>query len=74
MRQDDGLGDFLHGRRIVQHLEETAARAGVETVKLDASLPSKTFYDRLGYVTIEPAFLPVENGRRLDFFRMQRTL
>ena len=62
------------GRRIVQHLEETAARAGVETVKLDASLPSKAFYDRLGYVTVAPAFLPVENGRRLNFFRMQKAL
>ncbi len=62
------------GRRIMQHLEETAARAGVETVKLDASLPSKTFYDRLGYVMVEPAFLPVENGQRLNFFKMHKTL
>ncbi len=62
------------GRRIMQHLEETAALAGVEVVRLDASLPAKTFYDRLGYTTVEPAFLPVENGRRLDFFRMQKTL
>ncbi len=62
------------GRRIVQSLEETATLAGVETVKLDASLPSKAFYDRLGYVTVAPAFLPVENGRRLDFFRMRKTL
>ncbi len=62
------------GRRIMQNLEETAARAGVAIVKLDASLPSKAFYDRLGYVTVEPAFLPVENGRRLDFLRMQKIL
>ncbi len=62
------------GRRIVRHLEETAVRAGVGMVKLDASLPSKAFYDRLGYTTVEPAFLPVENGRRLDFFRMQKIL
>ena len=62
------------GRRIVQHLEETAALQGVKTVKLDASLPSKAFYDRLGYATVEAAFLPVENGQRLDFFKMQKTL
>ena len=62
------------GRRIVQHLEEAAALGGVQTVKLDASLPSKAFYDRLGYATVEPAFLPVENGRRLNFFRMQKAL
>lgn len=62
------------GRRIVQQLEEAAARQGVKTVKLDASLPSQVFYERLGYVTTQAAFLPVENGRRLDFFKMQKTL
>ena len=39
------------GRRIMQQLEEAAARQGVKTVKLDASLPSQVFYERLGYVT-----------------------
>ncbi len=62
------------GRRIMQQLEETAARQGAAAVKLDASLPSRAFYDRLGYVTVEPAFLPVGNGRRLDFFKMQKAL
>jgi len=62
------------GRRLVQHLEEAAALRGVRTVKLDASLPSKAFYDRLGYATVEAAFLPVQNGRRLDFFKMQKNL
>ncbi len=62
------------GRRIMQHLEEAAARHGVRTVRLDAPLPSKAFYDKLGYTTIETAFLPVENGRRLDFFKMQKIL
>ncbi len=62
------------GRRIMRQLEEAAARQGIGNVKLDASLPSRAFYDRLGYVTIEPAFRPVENGRRLDFFKMQKTL
>jgi len=62
------------GRRIVQQLEEMTARQGATIVKLDASLPSKAFYDRLGYVTVEPAFLRVGNGRRLDFFKMQKAL
>jgi GNAT superfamily N-acetyltransferase len=62
------------GRRIVQHLEELAARQGAGIVMLDASVPSKAFYDRLGYVTTEAAFLPVENGRRLDFFKMRKSL
>ncbi len=62
------------GRRIMQQLEEAATRQGAATVKLDASLPSKAFYDRLGYITLGPAFLPVGSGRCLDFFKMQKTL
>jgi GNAT superfamily N-acetyltransferase len=62
------------GRRILQHLEELAALQGTRIVTLDASLPSKTFYDRLGYITTAAAFLPVENGRRLEFFEMRKTL
>ncbi len=62
------------GRRIMQQLEAAAARQGARIVKLDASLPSKAFYDRLGYLTLGPAFLPVGNGRRLDFFKMQKAL
>lgn len=62
------------GRRIMQHLEATAATSGVTVVRLDASLPSKAFYDELGYVTLRQASLDVENGRRLDFYKMQKTL
>jgi len=62
------------GRRVMQYLEETARSLGVATVRLDASLPAKAFYDRLGYVTLEKTFRPLEDGGRLDFFRMQRSL
>ncbi len=62
------------GRRIMQQLEQAAVRQGAATVKLDASLPSKAFYDRLGYITLGPAFLPVGSGQRLDFFKMQKAL
>jgi GNAT superfamily N-acetyltransferase len=62
------------GRRIMQQLEQAAARQGAVAVRLDASLPSKAFYDRLGYITLGPAFLPVGNGRRLNFLKMQKAL
>ncbi len=62
------------GRRIMRYLEETARSLGIATVRLDASLPAKVFYDRLGYVTVEKTFLPLENDQRLDFFKMQRSL
>lgn len=69
---DPGVQRQGTGRRIMQHLEEKARSSGVAIVRLDASLPSKPFYDTLGYVTVEKTFLPVENDRRLDFFRMQK--
>ncbi len=62
------------GRLIMRQMEEKAASLGIGTIRLDASLPAKPFYDGLGYATIEVASLTVENGRRLDFFRMQKAL
>jgi len=62
------------GRRIMRYLEDKACSLQVATVELDASLPSKAFYDKLGYATVEKTFLPVENGRRLDFFKMRKIL
>jgi GNAT superfamily N-acetyltransferase len=62
------------GRQIMQRLEAAAVARGITTVKLDASLPAKVFYDRLGYATIAAAFLPVENGRHPDFFKMEKML
>jgi len=62
------------GTLIMQKLEEKALSEGVNIVKLDASLPSKKFYDLLGYVTLEKTFLEVENNKRLDYYKMQKSL
>ena len=62
------------GRRIMRFLEEKARSSGVTTVRLDASLPAKAFYDTLGYITMEKTFLSMANDQRLDYFKMQRSL
>ncbi len=62
------------GRLIMRKLEERAVTNSVDVVKLDASLPAKTFYDALGYVTLEKTFLDVGNNRRLDFYKMEKVL
>ena len=62
------------GKLIMRKLEERAVATGIDVVKLDASLPSKTFYDSLDYITLERAFLEVENKKRLDFYRMEKAL
>ncbi len=63
-----------YGKLIMQKLEEKALSKGDNAVKLDASLPSKKFYDLLRYVTLEKTFLQVENDERLDYFKMQKIL
>ncbi len=62
------------GRRIMRYLEETARSSGVTTVRLDASLPSVAFYDKLGYAIVEKTFLPLDSGERLEFYKMRRSL
>jgi len=62
------------GRQIMAHLEARASSAGVSSVTLDASLPSKRFYDSLGYSTVEEASRPVANGESLRFYRMRKPL
>jgi GNAT superfamily N-acetyltransferase len=62
------------GKLIMKKLEEKALLAGIDVVKLDASLPSKKFYDSLGYVVLEETFLEVENGKRLYYYKMEKPL
>ncbi len=62
------------GQRIMAFLESQARSAGVRSVTLDASLPSKRFYDSLGYVVVEEASRPVANDKTLDFYRMRKDL
>ncbi len=62
------------GKLIMRKLEERAVSTGIDVVKLDASLPSKVFYDGLGYVTLEKAFRDVGNNEKLDFYKMEKTL
>jgi GNAT superfamily N-acetyltransferase len=71
---DPALQGWGCGRLLMRRLEERAASEGITTVTLDASLPSRPFYHKLGYSIIEKAFLEVENARRLDFFRMSKEL
>ncbi len=62
------------GKLIMRELERKAVSAGVDVVKLDASLPSKKFYELLGYVVLEETFLELGNNKRLDYYKMEKTL
>ncbi|MHC4639957.1 MAG: GNAT family N-acetyltransferase, partial [Planctomycetota bacterium] len=59
-----------YGKTIMFRLEEKAISLGLSIIKLDASLPSKRFYDALAYQTVEKTFIAVENNQKLDYYRM----
>jgi ribosomal protein S18 acetylase RimI-like enzyme len=67
--QKQGLGKLL-----MQKLEAKAFSAGISVIKLDSSLPAKKFYDSLGYKTVRKTFVKVENGKKLDYYKMEKSL
>ena len=62
------------GKLIMRKLEAKALSNKISLVKLNASLPSKKFYDSLGYSTSRKTFLKVENGKRLNYYKMKKSL
>jgi GNAT superfamily N-acetyltransferase len=62
------------GKLIMCKLEEKAISTRVRAVKLDASLPSKRFYDTLGYKTCEKTYVKLENGKKLHYYKMDKVL
>lgn len=62
------------GKLIMHKLEKKALLSGISVAKLDSSLPAKKFYDSLGYVTVERAFLEVGNGKKLNYYKMEKQL
>ena len=62
------------GKLIMRELEQKAVSDGINIVKLDASLPSKRFYELLGYVLLEETFVEVESNKRLDYYKMEKAL
>lgn len=62
------------GKLIMRKLEEKAISTGVKKVKLDASLPSKKFYDSMGYKTSKKTYVKVENDKKLHYYKMNKAL
>jgi GNAT superfamily N-acetyltransferase len=62
------------GKLIMHELEQKAVSTGINVVKLDASLPSKKFYELLDYIVLKETFVEVENNKRLDYYKMEKAL
>ncbi len=68
---------FQHGGRgkaLMQGLEEEARQRGVTESELSVSLPSKRFYEGLGYEMVEERSKDVGEGQRLDFWKAKKLL
>ena len=68
-RQGEGLGKAL-----MERLEGDARTAGVTESVLSVSLPSKRFYEGLGYEIIEERSRDLGDGQRLDFWKATKRL
>lgn len=67
--QGAGLGKALMAR-----LEKDARAAGVTESVLSVSLPSKRFYEGLGYEIVEERSRDLGNGQHFDFWKAKKWL
>jgi hypothetical protein len=55
-------------------LENRAKARGCKELELSVSLPSKRFYEKLGYEMIEKRSLDVGEGQTLDYWMARKPL
>jgi GNAT superfamily N-acetyltransferase len=57
------------GKALMKALEHEARASGMAEIGLAISLPSKRFYESLGYKVVEEKSIDVGEGQRLDFWK-----
>jgi arsenite methyltransferase len=62
------------GRAVMEHLEERARAASIAQTTLSISLPSRGFYERLGYEVSDKLFFDVGEGQTLDYWLGRKDL
>ena len=76
------LGVFVHpefqhrgyGRSLMRELENRARSTGCREAVLSVSLPSRGFYQGLGYDLLEECSIDVGEGEHLDFWKARKPL
>jgi ribosomal protein S18 acetylase RimI-like enzyme len=63
-----------HGRLLMRALEHKAQVSGNNEVELSISLPSRKFYESLGYEVIADHSFDVGEGQKLDYWQARKTL
>ena len=67
--QGSGIGGAL-----MKELERQAVLRNITTVELDVSIPSRVFYEHLGYIAFEERSTDVGEGQRLDHWHAYKKL
>ena len=62
------------GKDIAYALEKAAISGGKQILDLECFSVAVNFWKKLGYAIEKEEFIPLENGKRLDYFRMIKTL
>jgi ribosomal protein S18 acetylase RimI-like enzyme len=62
------------GARMMHALEGRAVEKGWAEVVLDVSVPSRGFYERLGYTIAETCAIDVGEGQKLDYWKAKKRL
>jgi GNAT superfamily N-acetyltransferase len=78
----DILGVFVHprlqhqgyGKAIMKELEKMAVRNGVSEVALSVSLPSRRFYESIGYKITGSYSTDVGEGQQLNYWEVKKEL
>jgi len=76
----DILGVFIHpdvqhqgfGKSLMQAIEGKAMTRGIREVELSVSLPSRRFYERIGYEIVEDCSIDVGEGQRLEYWEAKK--
>lgn len=63
-----------YGKTIMTELENRAKAKGLPEVLLDISLPSRMFYEKLGYEVLDECSLDVGEGQFLDYWPARKNL
>ena len=63
-----------YGKVLMQELERIATTKNCPKVTLSVSLPSRKFYERLGYSNFKECAIEVKNGKLLDYWKASKSL
>jgi ribosomal protein S18 acetylase RimI-like enzyme len=63
-----------HGGALMRELENRAKARGCTESELSVSLPSRGFYESLGYEMLEECSIDVGEGQHLDFWKARKPL